>query len=41
MSDVEVQGGSGLYTGHASVAELQGVYVSGGAEGGCGGIESK
>ena len=41
MSDVEVQGGFRLYTGYASVVELQGLYVSGGEEGGCGGVESE
>ena len=39
MSDFTVQGGLGIYTGHASIAELQGIYVSGGSEGGCGRLE--
>jgi len=28
MSDIAVQGGPGLHTGHASVAELQRLHIS-------------
>lgn len=35
MSNIAVQGGSGLHTGYASSLKLQRLYVSRGSERGC------
>lgn len=41
LRDESVQGGSGLYQGHAPTSKLQGVHVSGGQEGRRCGLEPK
>jgi hypothetical protein len=41
MSDIEIQGGSWLYTRYAQAAIIQGLYVSGSTERGCGRAQSK
>lgn len=41
MSDISVQRRSGVYTGHASAAEFQGIHVPRGEKRGCGSIKPK
>ncbi len=39
MSDITLQGGPGVHTGHASIAELQRLHISQDSERGCCGSE--